>query len=292
MGEFSKYINYCANQFNGITKCESCPYGRCIHESPTTSNGDCYSCLNRIHRYSNQIWKYQCERIIYNYVLKFGHRYASEIDRIMMLLVKYTELPNDLNVYSVGCGPCTELFGVFNQLSNKTVHYKGFDISTIWQPLNDFQTTLFPDKDVQFLNTDIFEYSDRNDDHIDILILHYMLSDLARFESSADCSLFVDKIVTICEEKRVSFIIINDVYLTYSSRTGYALMEELARKLQANKIINEKIGRGHFADPNPYQPTYGKKYANVLTFPIIEASVVHFQPFPSCGSIFMIVHIQ
>lgn len=293
MQEFTSYINYCAQQYQGKVRCPNCPYGRCIHDNPADTNTDCYSCLNKIHRIYNHTLTYQCERIIYNYVLKHGHRYASEMDKIMSFFVAHPVNSISLNIYSIGCGPTTELFGVLNQLKPyHVVHFKGFDISEIWQPLTAYARGLFPADDVQFVIGDYFAYVLDTNEHVDVLIMNYMLSDLARYKSVAERSAFIDNIVRLCESRRVSYIVINDVYLTYGTGTGYVLMEELSRKLFANKNINEGIFRGHFATPNRFQSVYGRKCPDNLSFPITELGVQPFNPFSTCGSLFMIVKIQ
>lgn len=292
MQEFSTYIDFCAQQFNSMGKCQNCPYGQCIHVAQDVQGVDCYSCLYQIHRYVNQKWKYQCCKIIYNYVLKFGHRYASEIDKILSFLVHNVTLPQELNVMSVGSGPCTELFGVMNQFSGHTVHFKGFDLNEIWEPMTLFEKTLFPNKDIQFHYEDFFEYINKTDEVVDVLILNYMLSDMARYEGASVCSAFIDKIVKLCEEQRIKLILVNDVYLTYASRTGYALMEELARKIQFNRKINSRSGRWRFTEPKSGQVVYGTRYNdNGLSFPIVENSVAGFNSFSPCNSIFLFIAI-
>lgn len=292
MQEFSRYINYCAQQFADIARCPKCPYGQCIHACPGDTSADCYSCLSKIHKVVNKDLSYQCEKIIYNYVLKHGHRYASEIDKIMAYFTTNQRLPLAPNVFSVGCGPCTELFGVINRLPKRVVHFKGFDTNAIWKPLTNYQRTLFPNHDIQFPNVDFFQYMPLNSEHVDILIFNYLLSDIARQNDTAFCSAFLDNVVTLCAEHRISYIVINDVYLTYGKGTGYALMEELARKLQANKNIEWNCCRYHYATPNEYQPIYGKKCSDVLSFPITEPSVIPFEPFGTCRSLFMLISIQ
>ena len=292
MQEFSTYINYCAQQFANIAKCQNCPYGQCIHDFPGNPNMDCSSCLNKIHKKANQgRYTYQCQKITYNYILRHGHRYASEIDKILSLL-KQTEgvqLPNDLNVASIGCGPCTELFGVVNQFGGHTIHYKGFDMNAIWQPLTMYERTLFPNTDIQFYNQDFFDFMTGGNWHVNVLILNYMLSDMARCQTPAQCSVFIDNIISLCDNGRINYIVINDIYLTYAVGTGYALMEELARKLRTDKNVVEREGRGRFVEPNPWQPEYGKKWSCALSFPIIEPSVVPYSPMGSCGSIFIVI---
>lgn len=295
MEEFTTYINHCAQQFSIIQKCLICPYGQCIHDLPEEQNLDCSSCLAKIHRRVNQgKYTYQCQKIIYNYILRHGHRYASEIDKILNLLkqTQDVQLPNELNVASIGCGPCTELFGIMKQFADHTIHYKGFDRSTIWQPLTTFERSLFPNKDVEFTNMDFFTYMAGCYLHVDILILNYVLSDMVRCQSAADCSAFIDNIIGLCDSGRISYIVINDIYLTYASGTGYALMEELARKLRNDKNVFEREARGRFAEPNQWQPEYGTKKSDTLSFPIVEQAVLSYSPMKSCGSIFIVIETK
>lgn len=151
MKEFSAYIDFCANQFNASAKCQVCPYGHCIHDFPDVNGLNCYPCLTKIHKHYNNDKKYQCQRIIYNYVLVHGHRYASEIEKILALLKGCVRFPKELNVFSIGSGPCTELFGVYNQFTDHIVHFKGFDLNPIWEPINQFEQSLFPNEDISFL---------------------------------------------------------------------------------------------------------------------------------------------
>ena len=115
---------------------------------------------------------------------------------------------------------------------------------------------------------------------------------MARQKDAAFCSTFIDNVVSLCEARRISHIVINDVYLTYGTGTGYALMEELARKLQNNRNITWQGWRGHFATPKQFQPVYGQKCPERLSFPIVEPAVMAYNPFSTCGSLFMLIHIQ
>lgn len=295
MQEFSTYINYCAQQFVNIAKCQNCPYGQCIHDFPGDPNMDCYSCLNKIHKRANQgRYTYQCQKITYNYILRHGHRYASEIDKILNSLknTQGVQFSNNLNVASIGCGPCTELFGIISQFSGYTIHYKGFDRNTIWQPLTTYEKMLFPNIDIQFYDQDFFDFMAGGSWNVDVLILNYLLSDMARCQTPDQCSAFIDNIINLCVNGRITYIVINDIYLTYATGTGYALMEELARKLRNDRNVVEREARGRFVEPNAWQPEYGKKWSETLSFPIVEPSVFPYSPMGTCGSIFIVIETK
>lgn len=293
MQEFSAYVDFCAHHFGNIAKCQQCVYGQCIHDCPGDEAMDCYSCLSKIHRKANHgKITYKCQKITFNYILRHGHRYASEIDKILSMLKKNVQLPEELNVVSVGSGPCTELFGIMNQFQDHVVHFRGFDKDNLWKPLTDFEEGLFSNKDVHFQYEDFFSFMVRTEFHVDVLIMNYLLSDIARCQSEKEASDFIDNIIKYCQKGRIHFIVINDIYLTYSSGTGYSLMEELARKLRRDKTIIEREGRGRFSDPNEWQPEYGRRYPEALSFPVVESSVLPYDPMMLCRSIFIIIETK
>ena len=110
--EFSKLIEYCIQQYELIPFCAECRMKRCYR----CNSNDCYECLRHIHNIHTTDEHYSCIKITYNYILKFGHRYASEIGKSINHLKKYLDLTSVINVLSVGCGPSTELYGVIAAL--------------------------------------------------------------------------------------------------------------------------------------------------------------------------------
>lgn len=135
-------------------------------------------------------------------------------------------------------------------------------------------------------------YTKHPDEHIDILILNYLLSDVARNMQKEEKTLFLDKLAEFIDVKDVQYVIFNDIPLFYDNLiSGYSCMEYVVRQFGVNKQRHSvlKECRCRFGEPNQYQPTYGKKCSqSSLLFPIDDAAK-DFQPFNYCNSIQMLI---
>ena len=286
MQEFSNLIRYCAERFYHLPMCQQCPMGQCR----CAGGADCYNCLRYIHDKTNNVHRYPCEKITYNYVLKHGHRYASEISNAVSLTTPYLNLTLPVSVLSVGCGPSPELYGALDALQNVTVNYWGFDTSNVWQNIQDFnrQNLAHLSGMRQYLPDDFIDFVRRTNSGADILILSYFFSDFIKFHP-AECQQFVIDLAQLICEGRFHFVIINDIPLFYNSGTAYYCMELLARQLKDTQQMRFITVRRHFAIPNEFQFPYGKKQDDALRFPIVEQDVRPFSPFGTCGSIQMLI---
>ena len=257
---------------------------------------DCYNCLNHIHRYYNHTDHYSCEKITYNYLLKHGHRYASEIAKAISDIKPYLkprQLSDYVSIISVGCGPSTELYGGIEALSDMNVHYTGIDRNPIWKNIQEFNVENFKGSKhkVQYSSIDFFEFVESTTVQIDILILNYFFSDFVKFNKS-ETDEFIAKLASLIQNGKFNWVIINDIPLFYDKDTGYICMERLSQKAISTKEYRIIISRRRFSEPNQFQPTYGKKIDHSLFFPIIEPDVIAFEPFASCNSIQQIISIN
>lgn len=68
-------------------------------------------------------------------------------------------------------------------------------------------------------------------------------------------------------------------------------MEYVVRQFGVNKQRHSvlKGGRYRFGDPNPHQPTYGRKYNQSSLLFTIDDAAKDFQPFNYCNSIQMLI---
>lgn len=289
---FDKLIRHCATSFNALPICnckDKCKMKQCLHNSTNT----CYNCLTHIHQITTKDEHYACEKITYNYVLKHGYRYASEMAWAFFSIKENYAQKDSISVFSVGCGPCTELYGATAIFKNKNLYFTGFDLNPIWLPLQQFNESNFSDRAafrIECKNEDFINYVRQNDLSCNILVLNYFLSDFVKYKP-AECEAFITNLVEFCKEGRFEFIIINDIMLLYSNGTGYACMEKFATELQKNKIVSQ-LTRRHFAQPNEYQFEYGDKIKDSIGFtPIIEEAKP-FDPFQNCGSIQLIIQLK
>ena len=258
----------CAAAYAGGTACQNCVNAKKCEGCNTCK---CYdSCIHPLHQYNSNGKTYNCLNMAYNYVVKHFYRFASEIE-IAFRVIYNTERQNwnsNINVVSLGCGPSSELYGIINELhnqqSNLGVSYHGFDTNVIWQKIWNLNIDICKQHNVTYTTDDMFAYyTEHSDEHIDILILNYLLSDVARNMQNEEKTAFLDKLAEFIDVMDVQYVIFNDISLFYDDLiSGYSCMEYVVRQFGVNKQRHSvlKGGRYRFGEPNPHQPTYGKKW--------------------------------
>ena len=170
------------------------------------------------------------------------------------------DLTLPINIASVGCGPSTELYGAAAVFRNSNLYYYGFDMNTVWKPIQQFNVNNFSHLPhvIQYYNSDFIEYVNDNNIRCDILVLNYFFSDFVKYRPQ-DCDVFIKELVSLIQEGRFTAVIINDVML-YNAGTGYACMEKIAKLLKSsNQNYTFLFQRRHFAVPNQFQFEYGIK---------------------------------
>ncbi|MCH4183316.1 MAG: class I SAM-dependent methyltransferase [Prevotella sp.] len=292
MTELDNLFLYCVEKFDKDS-CEKCAYTKCLGAQCP----NCYDCLRTIHNVDNCSLHYQCRNIRFNYILKFFNRYASEIVYIVHpLLKKYFLTSNNIIVYSLGCGPSSELYSIMfssrlSGLEDSHIHYYGFDISSQWDEISKLNKSYFPKANISFLHEDMFGYIKNGTQHIDIMILNYVLSDIMRYDKSKGQDI-ADKMIQVIRSKRISYVIVNDIPLFYTSNndsSAYVLMNKIEKAVQNEDGIN--VIKYHFSIPNEYQPKYGGKIKNDLLFNTPK-EVEPFEPMPQCGSIGQLISVK
>lgn len=281
--EFKDLIRYCHHMYS-TSSCAFCAMGSCKRNG----GEDCYNCLKYIHNFHNHTDHYACDKITYNYILKHGYRYVSEISKAI------TDIKSSLLysrpyicILSVGCGPSTELYGAIQALQGRRISYMGIDRNPIWTNIQTFNKERFASTEhfVQYSSDDLFTLMESSAGSVDILILNYFFSDLVKFSPDITDE-FIRKLAFYINHDKFKWVIINDIPLFYGAGTGYSCMENLTQQLCPEQKYN--ISRRHFAEPNAFQPTYGKKLDSGLSVTIDEPEKV-YQPFASCGSIQLII---
>ena len=295
--EFSNLINMCAAAYTGGTACQNCVNAKKCEGCNTCK---CYdSCIHPLHQYNSNGKTYNCLNMAYNYVVKHFYRFASEIEYAFRI-VYHAEQHNwkdNINVVSLGCGPSSELYGIINELqnqqSNLVVSYHGFDTNAIWQKIWNLNIDICKQHNVTYTTDDMFAYyTEHSDEHIDILILNYLLSDVARNMQHEEKTAFLDKLAEFIDVMDVQYVIFNDISLFYDDLiSGYSCMEYVVRQFGVNKQRHSvlKGGRYRFGEPNPHQPTYGKKWNQSNLLFTIDDAANDFQPFNYCNSIQMLI---
>ena len=185
--ELEKFLTFCDQKYRSLKPC-NCGRACTNNHYCSHTTGDCYLCIRRVHDYHNNTVHYNCHKMLYCYVLKHGYRFSAEIFYLFQRIQRELAQKDELYVASIGCGPCTELFGaLFHWRSigknNKTFHFRGFDLEPMWHPLIQVIPQFFSGVDVQVKNEDAFDYYKRSDERVDVLVLNYMLSDMLKFWS-------------------------------------------------------------------------------------------------------------
>lgn len=295
--ELSKLINWCAASYAGGAECQNCVNAKKCESCNTCK---CYnSCIHPLHQYNSNGKTYNCPNMAYNYVVKHFYRFASEIEYAfrVIYLAEQQNWKDNINVVSLGCGPSSELYGIINELqnqqSNLCVSYHGFDTNAIWQEIWDKNVEICQQHNVAYTTDDIFAYyTEHSDEHIDILILNYLLSDIARNMQKEEKISFLDKLAEFIDVRDVQYVIFNDIPLFYDNLiSGYSCMEYVVRQFGTNKPRHSvlKGGRYRFGEPNQFQPTYGRKWKQSSLLFTIGDSAKNFQPFDYCNSIQMLL---
>lgn len=287
MQELDNLISFCLDRFNRTPFCEKCQMSNCFR----CDRKDCYKCLKHIHHYCTIDDRYSCEKITYNYILKFGHRYASEIAWAVAHLRSRYNTSQPMSFASVGCGPSTELYGIIRALPDTPIRYLGFDRNELWRPIQEFNIQNINNA-LRFANyqyCDFFSYVEEHDLRFDILILNYFFSDFVKY-SPDECEEFINRLVLLLQQGRFSSVIINDVMLTYLTGTGYSCMEKITRRLRTTDCYKFTFYRRHFAFPNQFQVCYGEKVRDLILFDMSNPDISEFEPFSTCGSIQLIIN--
>lgn len=122
-------LDYCNNEYTQKRGC--CK--NCNH--PCRCPDSCAECLRQIHYEHAQPearHSYDCNYLANYYVCKYSLKYASEMYYALSGLENLASAQK-LNVFSIGCGPCTDLFAL-NYLSEngdykyEKLNYIGVDI--------------------------------------------------------------------------------------------------------------------------------------------------------------------
>ena len=202
---------------------------------------------------------FNCIYSTYSYVCRYIYQYSSEIlhllyhHKFIFISEKGEQRQDNINILSIGCGPCSEIFAFnsFLKYINYTgnISFCGFDICSEWKSIHSKISSLIPfNIDFHYENCIRYIGDTQNYQYPNILILNYVLSDICK---NGDINEFINNITNNLIDKMPakSIIIINDIN-HYNPRYFY---NELIKKIKHNNNIGYNCL--HFIG---YQ--YGQKY--------------------------------
>ena len=202
------FIGFSNQTYNREHRCGDCP-----NECPET--GNCEQCLENVH-YGIGGRTYNCTNILNYYIGKYTYKYSSEIGHVF----NYQRFGNfqEYNVLSLGCGPCTDYFGISNSISNNNrnidLNYLGIDINRDWNPVHNWIDGR-SNNNYDILYMDVFDFLANPAQHLNgyvpnIVIVNYLISDLikAGYDIDTFVNLFEQNVFRGLSAN--SYLIIND----------------------------------------------------------------------------------
>lgn len=212
-------LEYCKNDYSNKNRaCTDCNH-------PCECPGDCSVCLYQIHyKHSDPGARhsYNCRFLSDYYVCKYSFKYTSEIIYALhQNEVSYLQDKSKLNVLSIGCGPCTDLFAL-DCLSNAheynfdKLKYIGVDLlKDTWERLHN-EIKGYSPNDSEIITG--FAYNNINnvipilidkEFKADLIIMNYLLSDFHKYGGEISVLDFLNKlvyyIVNVCPMSRYCY---------------------------------------------------------------------------------------
>lgn len=283
MRELYHFLSWCDTEYTNAQHCQcgnACRNGNFC--KGTQSN--CYSCIQRIHRYNNRTYHYNCDKMVLYYTLKHSYRFGAEVFYELNRLKNDFINWQDIHIASIGCGPCTELFGTLSfwrtiGKNDADFHFRGFDTEPLWQPIMRQVVSYFQIADVHTYGQDAFVYYGQSQEDIDVIILNYMLSDMMKFQPG-QYDQFLNNLIALIRQKSPRYLLINDVYLLISLGASNRMVRFLN-----NAGLNFKLAKLQYHINHPYIGQFGKQVAK-QPFAMSDASIVQkYDPFPETNSI-------
>ena len=245
MCELNRFLIECNQRYIGCGICsKQCSnYHHCLNTGCAESY--CKQCLAMIQR-GRAAFTYNCKRITYHYALHFFYRFASEISNGMNF---FTGSNNNRNlvVYSLGCGPGSEVFGIKHAILNKFPNFKldyvGYDINNIWDDIQNLNIlyTANNGHSVRFCCENMFAAETPHKD-IDILVLNYLLSDFVKFFDDTKKYELISDLIYFIFSHNVKIILFNDIW-HYGGKngldSGFQMMKCLIKKLKSLLTVRD-----------------------------------------------------
>jgi hypothetical protein len=233
------------------------------------------------------------------YVCKNIFKYSSEIEYLLRQARAILELP-ELDMLSIGCGPCSDLFGALsfldhNEQSDKEMRYLGVDLNPIWLPIQDYIGRDIGDGKEGIITAFKQEEFSTLVENLrflgkpwtpNIVVLEYVFSDMFTFHY--DIKGFVDRfaefLFPLMPPK--SFIMINDI----NHRDVRPYFSSLHSSLfKRSKQIH--VSTWHFVNDFRWFYSYGTQHSqNYLTVTIPSDIRKRYNPWRSCSSAQMLIY--
>ena len=290
MQELDQLLTWCDTEYINGQHCQcgiACTNGNYCRGQQT----NCYPCIQRVHSYGNRTYHYNCDKMMLYYTLKHSYRFGAEvfyeINRLKNDFINWQEI----NIASIGCGPCSELFGALSfwrtiGKNDADFHFRGFDTEPLWQPVMNQVQACVQTADAQTFCQDVFSYYMQSQEPINVIILNYMLSDMMKFHF-AQYDNFLNNLIMLIRQKRPRYLLVNDVYLLVSLGATNKMLRFLK-----DAGLSFKLAKLQYHVFHPYIGQFGKQVAK-QPFVMSDASIIQkYNPFSETNSIQTYIKFQ
>ena len=274
----NQLVDFCHQNYNRPDRCDDCPNEDC--------SNSCTACLNHIHHVGTHDRSYNCPNIVYCYTCKYIYRYSSEIEFLLNCYAVIFRNAPTVRLWSIGCGPATELFGLYNFKTNHqldfAIEYKGFDLNEIWNPVHAYIYQL-DNFQADFYNENIFDYIATTDEQPQIIILNYLLSDILRTNRDS-IDEFINNLCILIGQLERCILIVNDINLGRNNNEARYYYNIIEARIAAQPNFKH-VRKFHFANSQHFFYPYGIRHENnqVQIIPPPEISEA-YSPWLECRS--------
>lgn len=290
MVELENFLYYCDAQYQQASPCQ-CGQACTNNNYCRGAFTNCYACIKRVHNYNNNTTHYNCDKMIYCYALKHGYRFAAEIFYLFQRVQREIAQWDEIHIASIGCGPCTELFGALYHWrslgkQDSHFHFRGFDLENLWRPIVSQIPLFFPGMDVHADIEDTFQHYHNQPEHVDVIVLNYMLSDMLKFHSGE----YYNFLLTLCamiRQVQPRYILVNDVYLKVSTIATERLLNCLT-----DQVLNYEFCKMQYHGLNTYIGQFGRSIARQPYSMPNQTIVDRYDPFRNVDSIQTIIRLR
>lgn len=206
---------------------------------------------------NGNIRDYDCQNMIYYYCGRFSLKHLGEL---FMLLQRISHrIPNNPRIFSIGCGPCTDLFAFEKYIKhnklNEKIKYHGIEKNVLWKEIHNFiikhgKRHKLSKIEVSYLDA-IREFQEvvriMKEEQPNVILFQYVLSDIAKYYPVDLVKRFSEKFVEKAFEilPKSTMIIFNDTNVTqeYAKRNpdeikGRIFLEHLSERFWTNRNIS------------------------------------------------------
>lgn len=278
-------IGFSNQTYDRANRCGNCP-----NNCPET--GNCEQCLENVH-YGIDGRIYNCTNILSFYVGKYAYKYSSEIGHVF----NYPRFGvfQEYNILSLGCGPCTDYFGILNSIisnnRNIRLNYLGIDINNDWNPIHNWMLQRLGNT-YGVLTMDVYDFLANPAHYLEryvpnIIIVNYLLSDLLK--AGRDINVFINKLEENIFRNLAtnSYIIINDYNRGLNANDPRTYYSNFVHAIRENSDV--KCFYCHYRHNINRYFKYGYQHAsNALLFQV-QPEYRIFNPWEFCSSAQLII---